>query len=91
MASIDNVQSCFLRYLSYKFAMVSPKKKVAFKLGLHTLSSIRKFYDVSFIFEVLNNKIHCPEILEKEVCQFKLFITSQKLPFMSHTCSILLF
>lgn len=34
------------------------------KLGLHSFSFRRKFYDVSFIFKILNNNIQGPEILE---------------------------
>lgn len=33
---IDNVQSYFLRYLSYNFGMECPKKDLAMKLGPQT-------------------------------------------------------
>ncbi|XP_050531542.1 uncharacterized protein LOC126900110 [Daktulosphaira vitifoliae] len=62
---LNNVQSYFLRYLSYKFLMNCSTKEIAMRLGLHSLSSRRKFNDASFIHKILNNNINCPEMLKK--------------------------
>lgn len=35
------------------------------ELGLHSLIPKQKFKDLSFIHKLLNNKISCPEILDK--------------------------
>lgn len=67
ISRLDNIQSYFLRYISYKFSMNCSSKELAIKLGLHSLSSRRKLYDASFILKILNNNIQCLEIIEKMV------------------------
>jgi len=64
MNSLNKVQSYFLRYyiLSYEIALNYLTKETASKLDLHILLERRIFNDVSFIFNILNNNIHCPKI-----------------------------
>jgi hypothetical protein len=61
--SLNKIQSNFLRYLSNKFAIHCTIDELASNLGLNTLSSKRKFIDISFIYKILNDQIKCPEIL----------------------------
>lgn len=64
---LNKVQHNFLRHLLFKFGSNVSVISLGLELGLHSLTSRRKFNDVSFIYKLLNNKIilYCPEILEK--------------------------
>jgi hypothetical protein len=78
ISHLDNVQSYFLRYLSYKFLMYCSTKELTMKLGLHSLSSKCKFNDASFILKILNNNIQFFKLLEKIGLSIPTFYTRSK-------------
>jgi hypothetical protein len=67
--------------LSNKFAIHCTIDELASNLGLNTLSSRRKFIDISFIYKILNDQINCPEILGEIGWLITTFYSRSKLTF----------
>jgi hypothetical protein len=90
-STLNYVQYNFLRHVSLEFELNVSIDSLAHTLGLHSLTSRRKFNDKLFIYKLLNNKISCPEILEKVNWQVPAFnarsTTTFHIPFHSQSYS----
>lgn len=76
-----NIQSYFLRHLSYKFKINCSTKDLDLRLGIHFLSSRRKSNDVSFIFKIINGTVIYLEISEQMGWLVFTFYTMSKTTF----------
>ena len=69
--AIENVQSRFLKMLTYQKTSFYPKQvpyiDLVTSFNFQTLENRRKLLDLLFLYKVLNNKIDCPELLSS-VC-----------------------
>jgi len=78
---LNKVQSYFLRYVSFTFAMNYSTKEIALQLQLRSLPTRRKFNDGAFVFKVLNNYIQCPVILEEIGWLTPTYLTRSRVTF----------
>lgn len=66
--SIERIQRKFLRYINYKLGILAENFDSNFiltTLNVSTLESRRTVGDCVALFKILNNKIDCPDLLEK--------------------------
>lgn len=83
MIRIERIQKRFLWHLAYSVGLAKKKRSYRERLkhfGMFQISERYDFIDLKFIFNVLNNKIDCPMLIEK--IKFKVPRCNPRKPIM---------